>query len=72
MERGLWIGVGAALVLLSGCFKSMSYDEQDAARVNAINALVKANSTADRVEHLEFRVEELEAKLAYMEQELNM
>ena len=57
------MGIGAALVLLAGCSESMSYDEQDAARVNAINALVRANDAISRIEELEARVEELESQL---------
>lgn len=58
------MGIGAALVLLAGCSESMSYDDQDATRVNAINALAKANDASARVDDLEARVAELEARLS--------
>ena len=41
----------------------MSYDELDARRANALNALERANSAKARIEQLEGRVDELEVKL---------
>lgn len=57
------MAVGAALVLLTGCGNRMSYDELDATRANAVNALAKANAAAGRLDDLESRVSELEARL---------
>ena len=74
-EPGLWIGIGAALVLLTGCHeppRSMSYDQQDATRVNAINALAVANNAVARVEELETRAEELEGRVDELEAGLDM
>ena len=75
MEPGLWIGVGAALVLLTGCYeppKSMSYDQQDATRINAINALSVASNAVTRVEEPEAWAEELEGRVEELEAELGM
>lgn len=63
MERTLWMATAAALVLLSGCQKVMTFDQQDATRANAVNALARADAAIARVEELEGRVDELEAKL---------
>lgn len=57
------MAVGAALVLLSGCAKKMSYDELDATRANAVLGLARANAAIARIEDLEARVDDLESKL---------
>jgi len=66
----LSIGIALAL-LLSGCEKHMSYDELDATRVNAINALAEAQAAKDRAEQLESDLEDAQQKLADMEAKLD-
>ena len=63
MQRAFWLAAGAALALLSGCGETMSYDQLDATRANASNALARSDAAIARVEELEGRVDELEAKL---------
>ena len=74
---GRWV-VLAALVTAGCGDRTMSYDQLDATRANALNALSRANSaysmaeevtmsTSDlegRIDDLEARLEELEARVA--------
>lgn len=57
------MAAGAALVLIAGCEKKMSYDDLDATRANALNGLSRANAAIARVEELESRVDDLESRL---------
>jgi hypothetical protein len=65
MNQARWIGVCAGLVLVAGCGgpRTMSYDQLDATRANAANALMRANEALGRIEALEARIEELEERL---------
>jgi hypothetical protein len=57
------MAAGAALLLLGSCEKRMSYGDLDATRANALNGLARANAAMERVEELEGRVDEIEARL---------
>lgn len=63
MKKGLFPVLLVAGALVSGCNEHMTYDELDATRVNAANAIEKVNSLEARVEELEGQVEELQSRL---------
>lgn len=63
MKKAIFPAVLVAAVLLFGCGKQMSYDDQDATRVNAANAIQKTSELTARVEELESQVEELQSRL---------
>lgn len=70
MERGFWLAVGLGLALLTGCGKQMSYGDLDATRVNALNALDRANEAYAKADELESRVGDLESRVDDLESRL--
>jgi len=70
MERAFWMAMGAALLLMSGCSKHMSYNELDVIRANATNALSEANSAKAKADDLESQVEDLEMRISDLEDKL--
>lgn len=54
-------------VLLFGCEKRMSYDQLDAMRADASNAVAQSQELQEKVEDLETKVDDLEGRLSAVE-----